>query len=927
MLCLRGSASHPAGGGGLQLPQTPAGNVGSHPCRGPHRIAGPRAPRPHDPPLRLDDVLLRFREGRLAVTGDIEAMYHMTYVYEQVRNMLRFLWSNGWNDSPEVYRMKVNIFGGVWSGAAAIFCLQECGKEAESESVRKSIMNSFYVDDWLQSADSEEEVQELVSGVRSCLKGGGFRLCKMTGSAEIVNCIPDKKETEPKDRSLGVVWDSVTDCFVVKCPEIGQSRLDTKRSLLRYIARFYDPLGFISPIILQGRLLFQESVKMSVGWDDLLSDDLVSRCESWAESLKSLEVNVDRCLKSKTECVEQAQLRVFSEASSKAYGACVYLRTLNKSGTVEVKFVASKAKVVPVNSTATIPRLELMAVVCGVSLEERLRGALNMTLIPSCFWMDSMIVLCWIKNKEKKLETFVANRVIHIRESVNPDQCQYVSGVNNPADVVSRGGKVNDIQAWHEGPAFLNETMGDVTPEDGVLCANAVVVGGVLCNLIERVACYHKLCTIVSIVLSWRYSNLSARDLRAKAELALIRESQCDADLERCFKKVCPVKSDDGVWITCGRVSSGQLIVTGLLAERLVMHIHESFGHMSVDYVLSVIREKYWVVRKTVRKIVRRCIPCQKERKKPAKQRMSEVPEERLRQHEPAFSVTGTDCFGPLDVKYRRGTVKRYGVIFTCLTSRCIHIEKLDSLSTESLLMAMDRFMSRRGRPQKIVSDNGGNLVRANMVIAEEINAWNQRQVEEFLLQKGVAWKFNPPYASHFGGIWERHIRTIRKLLFHLLSSQSITDEVLCTVFCQVEWIINYRPITRVNDDAEVLRPIDLLIPLRPNSGPISIVGDQKSTEVVWRQAKNLVEQFWRKWIKLYVQYLQERSKWLKKETNVRVGDIVLVCDLNVRRREWPLGKVSRVIFGRDNLVRSVEILVCGKQIMRPISKIVHLEM
>ena len=82
-----------------------------------------------------------------------------------------------------------------------------------------------------------------------------------------------------------------------------------------------------------------------------------------------------------------------------------------------------------------------------------------------------------------------------------------------------------------------------------------------------------------------------------------------------------------------------------------------------------------------------------------------------------------------------------------CLTSRFIHIEKLDSLSTESLLMAMVRFMSRRGRPQKMVSDNGGKLVRANMVIAEEINAWNQRQVEEFRLQEGVAWKFNPPYA------------------------------------------------------------------------------------------------------------------------------------------------------------------------------------
>ena len=150
--------------------------------------------------------------------------------------------------------------------------------------------------------------------------------------------------------------------------------------------------------------------------------------------------------------------------------------------------------------------------------------------------------------------------------------------------------------------------------------------------------------------------------------------------------------------------------------------------------------------------------------------------------------------------------MKRYGVIFTCLTSRCIHIEKLDSLSTESLLMAMDRFMSRRGRPQKIMSDNGGNFVRANMVIAEEINAWNQRQVEEFLLQKGVAWKFNPPYASHFGGIWERHIRTIRKLLFHLLSSQSITDEVLCTVFCQVEWIINSTPLRSAVTSMKVMQ-------------------------------------------------------------------------------------------------------------------------
>ena len=108
------------------------------------------------------------------------------------------------------YRMMVNIFRGVWSGAAAIFCLRECGKEADNEIVRKSIRESFYVDDWLQSADSVDEIQDIVTGVLACLKKGGFRLCKMTGSAEIADCIPEK-ETGPKDRSLGVIWDSVDD--------------------------------------------------------------------------------------------------------------------------------------------------------------------------------------------------------------------------------------------------------------------------------------------------------------------------------------------------------------------------------------------------------------------------------------------------------------------------------------------------------------------------------------------------------------------------------------------------------------------------------------------------------------------------------------------------------------------------------------------
>ena len=160
-------------------------------------------------------------------------------------------------------------------------------------------------------------------------------------------------------------------------------------------------------------------------------------------------------------------------------------------------------------------------------------------------------------------------------------------------------------------------------------------------------------------------------------------------------------------------------------------------------------------------------------------------------------------------------------------------------MSTDSLLLAIDRFASRRGRPSKIVSDNGGNLVRSNAAISEEITKWNQAQIEHKLFQEGIEWKFNSPYASHFGAIWGRHIRTIRKLLFQLLSWRSIADEVLHKAFCQVEWIINYRPMTRVNDEVEILRPIDLLVPIRPISGPIGIMSDHSAPEVAWRQAQH----------------------------------------------------------------------------------------
>ncbi|XP_077866060.1 uncharacterized protein LOC144353345 [Saccoglossus kowalevskii] len=144
------------------------------------------------------------------------------------------------------------------------------------------------------------------------------------------------------------------------------------------------------------------------------------------------------------------------------------------------------------------------------------------------------------------------------------------------------------------------------------------------------------------------------------------------------------------------------------------------------------------------------------------------------------------------------------------LPVRAVHIEKAESLSTDSFINALRRFIARRGAVKLIRSDNGSNFVGAQRELKEELQNWNQSKINGFLLQKGIDWRFNPPSGSHFGGVWERQIRTIRQILQAITKQQQLDDDGLQTFFCEVEQIINSRPITKPSEDAgdlEALTP------------------------------------------------------------------------------------------------------------------------
>ena len=161
-----------------------------------------------------------------------------------------------------------------------------------------------------------------------------------------------------------------------------------------------------------------------------------------------------------------------------------------------------------------------------------------------------------------------------------------------------------------------------------------------------------------------------------------------------------------------------------------------------------------------------------------------------------------------MNVKFRRGSTKRYGCLFTCLVTRDVHIEIAHKLDSDSFLMAFHRFMARRGKPQKVFSDNGTNFVAANKELADEIKAVNDKKLEDEMLVQAVEWSFNPPHAPHTGGVWERRVGSVKSVFRHLVHDRLLTDEELLSFMCEAEKIINDRPLTKMGSDADDLTPL-----------------------------------------------------------------------------------------------------------------------
>jgi hypothetical protein len=297
-----------------------------------------------------------------------------------------------------------------------------------------------------------------------------------------------------------------------------------------------------------------------------------------------------------------------------------------------------------------------------------------------------------------------------------------------------------------------------------------------------------------------------------------------------------PFMSEDGILRVGGRLDRASIsfhtkhpaIIPSKhhIVQVLIQHYHEKEGHSGARAVLASVQREFWIIRgrSRIRWMIGKCTHCWKKFAPPCEQMMAPLPAVRVNIPDYPFAFTGVDYFGPFTIKRGRSQDKRYGCVFTCLTMRAVHIEVAHSLDAESFLCAFSRFTARRGVPQDVFSDNGTNFVSASGILKEEFKkvqaAESQAKINDRMRQREINWHFNPPLASHTGGIWERMIRSIRRILTAITSEQTVDDETLVTLLVEVERILNDRLLNRNEGqvcDLDPLTPNKLLL-LRSNS-------------------------------------------------------------------------------------------------------------
>ncbi|XP_037929954.1 uncharacterized protein LOC119664555, partial [Teleopsis dalmanni] len=778
----------------------------------------------------LFSILLRFRIHRFVFTADIEKMYRQIQVHDEDTAQQLIIWRKSADDSIQYYRLKTVTYGTKSAPYLATKCLQHLAKHNMTNYPlgAPALLNDFYVDDCLSGTNSIITALDTQQQLSELLSKSGFKLRKWcSNNTRLLQNIPiedqeinldlDDSAIKPT-KTLGIIWLPKSDEFC------GKAEMSSD------LARIFDPLGIFGPITVTAKIFMQELWQQNYSWDAELLPQAQLEWKRFRNDLQTLNtVKVPRHIFNSTvPC--SIQLHVFTDASEKAYGAAMYMRAIYNDKTITSRLLCAKSRIAPLKKQ-TLPRLELCAALLGVELAERVKQDLKYQNVPTYFWSDSKIVLSWIISSSASLHTFVANRISKIQEMSHADQWHHVASKDNPADIISRGIKPN--------PKAFNIST-DIERRQGhtVNIIIQTTSSDHMINQIDHRNSFRYLQRTIAYVRRVFHRTqsptrtLSPKELR-DALVFIIKTIQGSefakeiSDLKQCkavnsssqLNTLAPFIDEQGVLRVGGRLEASTLPYDAKhpmvipynhsIVKLMFKMKHEENSHCAPQLLLSIMRQNFWPIKGKImaRNIVHSCVICSKAKPKLMDQLMGNLPTDRVTLTKPFFT-TGVDYCGPIWIHYKiRGKrpTKAYLAVFCCFATKAVHLEVVSDLTTEAFIAAIQRFISRRGRCQTIYSDNATNFVGARNQLQELQSTIYSENGKEKIIKtssnKGIDFKFIPPRAPHFGGLWEAAVKSAKHLMIKGILNASLTYEELTTVITEIEAMLNSRPITKMSSD------------------------------------------------------------------------------------------------------------------------------
>lgn len=944
----------------------------------------------------LFDILILARVDKYIFVTDIRHMFRAINMNEKYRSLQNILWRDSPNKNVQCIQLNTVTYGLKSSTYLATRCLAELAERYREQFPVASFIlhNQTYVDDVLATAPSIELLLEAKEQLCELLKMGGFQLHKWSSNAvEVLKDIPTDKQyfdniELQKDnlslKTLGLNYNVSTDTLNLASPTPEGKIPDTKRGILSYVSRFYDPLGIAGPLVVCAKAILQKIWQSHVDWDSIIDQELKKAWHEFYESLiimKPISINRHVNLENAV-CI---QLIGFADASSSiAHGCCIYIRVVDSTGNVKVSLLCSKSRINPINQSLTTPKLELNAALLLSKLSLKVYNTLSLKIHINnvILYSDSQVVLAWIKTDILKLKTYVANRVKAISENTADFTWAYVTSEQNPADCLSRGALPHELQdhhLWWKGNSLLHESKYEV-PSAIPTCSielpemkDAGVAHSMVCtpdsqpplnlDFLDKYSQLHKMTRVLAYVLrfcnnirnkSSRNTNnfITSREIDESLSLVIKYEQQkCMKDVihslqckqnvnNQHYNSLCPFIDDKGLVRVGGRLQNSNvpyaqkhpiILPKGSRIIQLIVNSeHLKNLHAGPRLILSSINQKYWIINaiREIKKVIHKCIICWKLKKHVSEQLMGNIPKDRVNICRP-FQKIGIDFAGPISVKMsslRKSVVgSGYICVIVCFVTKAVHLELCSDLKTSTFLACLKRFISRRGLPSDIYCDNASTFKCADTELQKlyKLHSSKEHQslVQSFSAEKGINFHFIPCYSPIVGGLWESNVKVTKYHLKRTVQRSLLTYEQLNTVLCEIEAILNSRPLLPISNDVNnfsYLTPGHFIIGTSLNSYPEKDVSETPVNRLkFWELCNNMKQSFWKVWSNQYLNTLQCRPKWKNVMPNLTIGSLVILKEDNSPPMYWPMARITNVFPGSDNLVRTVEVKTANGRLHR----------